>query len=139
MKWMEKACNEVGSLDPRWQRPIRMLSVRPSDNDQPNSPCLISPSRYFRPNNAARTAKTSGQITLASGPTVPPVSQLPHYLVRMYSLRIAVEAIHLLGCGNRDATFPRAGTYLSLSLTPARGNFRLVCSANLHARSGLPV
>jgi len=36
---------------------------------------LYRTSRYFKLNPIATMAKTIGQMTLASGPTVPPVSQ----------------------------------------------------------------
>ena len=43
-------------------------------------------SRCLRVNNIATTAKTSGQITLASGPTVPPVSHCGPFKVTLKRL-----------------------------------------------------
>src|SRR5215469_8474328 len=43
-------------------------------------------SRCLRLNNIATTAKTSGQITLASGPTVPPVSHCDPFKVTLKRL-----------------------------------------------------
>ena len=44
------------------------------------------PSRCLKLNNIATTAKTSGQITLASGPTVPPVSHCDPFKVTLKRL-----------------------------------------------------